>query len=59
MRNMYEVESVKIPGHGTHESSERYSNLVQHLFNEFRNKVIFYEYNLNIKTIKCRHLYTT
>ena len=32
--------------------------LVQHLFNEFRNKVIVYEYNLNIKTIKCINLYT-
>ena len=32
--------------------------VVQHLFNEFRNKVIVYEYNLNIKTIKCRNLYT-
>ena len=32
--------------------------VVQHLFNEFRNKVIVYEYSLNTKTIKCRNLYT-
>lgn len=46
-------------GYGTHKSSEQHNNLVHHLLNGFRNKEIFYEYNLKIETIENRNSYTS